>query len=661
VGLSGNGMPGSQNIPQPSIFDPGWDWFHAEGIPITPLDDAFVKNPYPLMRIVARDALGQLVASTITTVPVSAELQCSMCHASGASPFARPSSGWIFHQNPLKDDRLNILKLHDELEASNPTYQSALPTVGYDPAGMFVTATQLGIPILCSRCHASNALPGTGLPGITPMTEAMHAGHANVVDPSGIRLDDISERKACYTCHPGFDTQCLRGAMGKAIGADGRFAMQCQSCHGSMSAVGRTGRIGWLEQPNCQNCHTGTATQNSGAIRFTSVFDESGNPRVPASDVFATDPDVPDVGFSLYRFSTGHGNLQCSACHGSPHAIYPTSHLNDNLQSQQIQGHVGTLSDCSACHGSLADNQVAGPHGLHPTGQVWVDQHHDVVEHGGSLQCRPCHGIAYEGTVLSYSQGDRTLTGRYGTKLFWRGFQIGCYTCHNGPSSDDPNPNRAPTVPDRIEATPNDLSLPLALSGNDLDGDPLSFRVISQPEHGTVGLIGSTATYFPKEKFLGIDGFTYAAWDGMVNSNLGTITVSVDPSVCPGHTESYGFSCPGSGGFMPLISVAGCPTPGALMTFRLDNGLGGATAYVVAGTSRATLPVSGKCILRVMPLIQTFGPFVLSGSGPGQGSLAVPVRIPPSVTGTITLQGVVFDPGHPPGFLLTQGLELTIQ
>ena len=57
-----------------------------------------------------------------------------------------------------------------------------------------------------------------------------------------------------------------------------------------MSAVGAATRTGWLNEPTCQQCHSGTATNNSGQIRFTSVFDASGNPRVAADTRFATNP-----------------------------------------------------------------------------------------------------------------------------------------------------------------------------------------------------------------------------------------------------------------------------------------------------------------------------------------------------------------------------------
>jgi len=63
--------------------------------------------------------------------------------------------------------------------------------------------------------------------------------------------------------------------MGGATALDGSMAMQCQSCHGSMRSVGSSQRVGWFMEPNCQQCHTGTATSNSGQIRYTSAFTDT--------------------------------------------------------------------------------------------------------------------------------------------------------------------------------------------------------------------------------------------------------------------------------------------------------------------------------------------------------------------------------------------------
>ena len=47
------------NAPQPMAWDGASAWFKAEGIPITPWDDADSLNSYPLMRLVARDVEGE--------------------------------------------------------------------------------------------------------------------------------------------------------------------------------------------------------------------------------------------------------------------------------------------------------------------------------------------------------------------------------------------------------------------------------------------------------------------------------------------------------------------------------------------------------------------------------------------------------------------------
>ncbi len=526
TGLAGYAMPGRGNAPQPMSFDSAQGWFHADGIPITPYDDASRGNPYPMLRLTARDAAGNALASTDIVVPVSDEMSCRSCHM--------PS---VVGADPLRDMKLDILRLHDSRQATDPAFQAALALAGYSSAGLLATVTQNGTPILCARCHASNALPGTGLSGVMPLTQAMHGFHATSRDPeTGVPLGSSDNRDACYRCHPGSKTRCLRGAMGSAVAADASLAIQCQSCHGSMSEVGAAGRQGWLDMPACQSCHTGTAAVNSGQIRYTSAFDGSSR-RVPADPTFATTPDVPAAGLSLYRLSHGHGRLACEACHGSTHAEFPSSHRNDNIQSVALQGHVGMLADCATCHAAVPATVDGGPHGMHPVGQDWVSRHPNAAE-GGAARCQACHGVDYRGTVLSRTFGDRTLDTRFGTKVFWKGFQVGCYTCHSGPSSENGNSNAAPAVADASATTPFGTPVILSLSATDANRDALELRIVRQPAHGTAGLSGQAATYIPEPGFAGTDEFTFAAWDGSTDSNLGNATIAVAESLTPTPTPT---------------------------------------------------------------------------------------------------------------------------
>jgi hypothetical protein len=533
-------MPGPMNIPQTNLFETlnepvhgvftPVNWWRAEGIPIFPYDDALQKNPYPMMRMIAHNAAYQPIATNDIVLPVSDEMDCRTCHGSGTQAAAQPVAGWVWDGLPERDYRLNILRLHDEHEFAQhgALYAASLAANHYNPAGLYRRVTADGKPVLCALCHASEALQTAGFPGVPPLTTSVHSYHTNVIDPVlNTTLDDALNRSACYRCHPGSTTRCLRGAMGSAIAPDGSMEMQCQSCHGNMSAVGSSSRVGWIMEPNCQACHTGTATSNSGAIRFTSAFDAPGHMRVAANQTFATTPNTPPTGppslnLSLYRFSIGHGGLQCSACHGSTHAEFPSSHVNDNVRNIALQGHAGVLSDCTACHTSMPTNTASGPHGMHPVGQSWVSGHKSAAE-ANRTQCRACHGTDYRGTVLSRMLATSTIDSR----TLFQGAIVSCYECHNGPQGDDAGPApAAPTASNVTTNTTNDRSISFVLP---MSGTNLIPRIITQSTNGTVGLNTNTfvATYFPNPGFVGTDRFTFAAYNTSRNSGLATATITV--------------------------------------------------------------------------------------------------------------------------------------
>ena len=419
--------------PKLMTLDAANGWFEASGIPITPYDDNGNKNFYPTVKVTAKDSTGKVLATTTTVLPVSDEITCAACHASRpigetGTPrtAAKPAGGWINDTvTPENDWKKNILRLHDEKQAGNTAYQAALISKGLS-AGLLNSALN-GTPVLCAACHASNALPGTGVSGISAMTSAVHSKHASTVDPTTLQtLEASTNRNSCYNCHPGSVTKCLRGAMGDAVDAYGNALMSCQSCHSSMSKVGDPKRVGWLQEPNCQACHF-------NGQRTTSAVDASGNLVKPADTRFATSPDTPAKGFSLFRFSKGHGGMQCEACHGSTHAEYPSSHVNDNLQSIALQGYAGTVVECTVCHSKPPLTATGGPHGLHTIGAAWVSAHGNIVESSGSASCAYCHGSTYRGGPLAKVKAPRTFSVEGRTKIYAAGQVVSCYDCHNGP------------------------------------------------------------------------------------------------------------------------------------------------------------------------------------------------------------------------------------
>jgi len=428
-GISGNAMPGTPNTAQNMAFSATDDTFLATGIPITPYADNGSTNYFPMMRLTATDNSGAVLATTDIVLPTSDEMNCAKCHASNSNAAAMPSAGWANDPDPARDTKLNILRKHDDRFQAAAQFQSAAAQVGYSSAGLVTTVSSKRV--LCAQCHGSNALSMAGVSGIQALTTAMHTSHANVTDPAtGGTMDSGTTRTTCYSCHPGAKTQCLRGAMGTLKTAGGINAMECQSCHGNMTAVASPARQGWLNEPTCQSCHSGLASASNSTLAYTSVFSSGTTMRTPADNTFATNANAPSAGLSLYRFSSGHGGLQCEACHGSTHAEFPTSVANDNVQSINLQGHAGMLSECSTCHATVPTTTNGGPHGLHPIGSTWVSQHQNVAETQGTTACQGCHGTDYRGTILSRVQTNRTLAGR----SFTAATIIGCFSCHNGPN-----------------------------------------------------------------------------------------------------------------------------------------------------------------------------------------------------------------------------------
>lgn len=430
IGITGNAMPGKANKPQPMTFSTSDNTWAATGIPEFPYTDKGTTNYFPMMRVTARNSSGQVLATTDIVLPTSDEMTCLKCHASNSNSNAMPKNGWANNPNLPQDVKINILRRHDDDVQATALFQSAAIQLGYNPAGLEASARSK--PILCAQCHGSNALEMSGVTGINALTQAMHRRHAPVVDPlTGATMDSSTDRATCYSCHPGPKTQCTRGAMAILKDTNGNNLIQCQSCHGNLTAVANPSRTGWLSEPTCQSCHTGLASANNTTLAYTSSFSSGTTYRTPVDSTFATNANTPSAGLSMYRFSKGHGGLQCESCHGSTHAEFPTSIPNDNIQSINLQGHAGTLAECSACHKTVPSTTNGGPHGLHPIGTSWVSQHQNVAERGTAV-CQGCHGTDYRGTILSRVRTNRTMAG----KTFAAGTIIGCYSCHNGPNGD---------------------------------------------------------------------------------------------------------------------------------------------------------------------------------------------------------------------------------
>ena len=201
------------------------DHFQVNGIPVTPLDDSGVWNPFQVIEVTVKDANGQVVAQTRTTIPISDEINCAKCHNGNANPM------------------LDVLQKHDRNTGTNLVNQQ---------------------PVLCASCHGSPALGLTGRGSSGKyLSEAIHGFHA-------------SKGASCYDCHPGAKTQCSRSLAHTA--ADGNCSNV--NCHGSMAtlaaAITSNTKVPWVNEPKCVSCHAGVAQVDTGTTLFRNAVGHGG-------------------------------------------------------------------------------------------------------------------------------------------------------------------------------------------------------------------------------------------------------------------------------------------------------------------------------------------------------------------------------------------------
>jgi hypothetical protein len=137
------------------------------------------------------------------------------------------------------------------------------------------------------------------------------------------------------------------------------------------------------------------------------------------------------------------------------------------------------------------------------------------------------------------------------------------------------------------------------------------------------------------------------------------------PGVCGSTIVSYGAGCPGSGGFVPQLSITGCTAAGDVEVLTISNALGSSQAFVMFGFGQASAPLGAGCFLRIAAPSQILiGPLPLFGAGAGGGAISLPVTLPGNLVSaigiSITHQAFVVDPSTPLGFVATNGAQTAI-
>ncbi|ADT92376.1 putative Ig domain-containing protein [Shewanella baltica] len=91
------------------------------------------------------------------------------------------------------------------------------------------------------------------------------------------------------------------------------------------------------------------------------------------------------------------------------------------------------------------------------------------------------------------------------------------------------NVNDAPVATSSTVTLEEDGSVTITLAAEDVDNDPLTYEVVSQPESGTLEQHGTVWLYTPEKDFNGTDLFSFIAKDAELSSEPATVTINVTP------------------------------------------------------------------------------------------------------------------------------------
>ena len=284
---------------------------------------------------------------------------------------------------------------------------------------------------------------------------------------------------------------------------------------------------------------TGTLTitvtaVNDAPVAVTDTKTVAEDAALTSTDVIANDTDLDDDTLSLTAATTdGAGTVAVNA-DGLSVDYTPTANFNG---TETITYTVSDGTDTDAT-GTLTitvtavnDAPVATPQSV----TTIEDKTLEIILSGSdpdedtltyALVDNPSNGtVSVEGNKVTY-----TPNSNYnGTDTF-------TYKANDGSVDSNvstvtitvTNQNDAPTASDVNVSVDEDNPVDITLVGSDVDGDDLTYSLVSDPSNGTVSVEGNKATYTPNSNYNGTDTFTYKANDGELDSNLGTVTVTVN-------------------------------------------------------------------------------------------------------------------------------------
>jgi hypothetical protein len=164
---------------------------------------------------------------------------------------------------------------------------------------------------------------------------------------------------------------------------------------------------------------------------------------------------------------------------------------------------------------------------INPTGALFA-----IVGTGGV----GFHPLSGKSSFVSFQQVD--FFGQLDVKITNDGSKLeGRFYRNGGGQIDDSfsitKTNSLPVANNQAVAVNKNMAKAITLTATDPNNDPLLYSVVTPPAHGTLTGTSPNLTYNPNAGYVGPDSFTFKANDGTGDSNIATVSISVqDPGSC---------------------------------------------------------------------------------------------------------------------------------
>ncbi|MCP9496174.1 MAG: FG-GAP-like repeat-containing protein [Pyrinomonadaceae bacterium MAG19_C2-C3] len=245
------------------------------------------------------------------------------------------------------------------------------------------------------------------------------------------------------------------------------------------------GTLGALGAPSCTT--TNGVSNCAANVTYT-----------PAANFNGTDSFIFRVDDGTGQFQTATVSISVNSTDNPPVATNDEySVVEDNLLSVSAPGVLtnDTDIDSSTLTAALVSNVSNGTL---------------VLSGNGSFTYTP--NLNFSGTdTFTYRANDGTSNSNTAT-----------VTITVTPVNDAPVANNQSVTPDE------DTTTNITLTGTDPDGDTLTYTVVTQPANGTLTGAGANLAYAPAANFNGSDSFTFQTNDGQGDSDIATVSITVN-------------------------------------------------------------------------------------------------------------------------------------